>query len=434
MQIDNVGLQGYEKAIVELTPQRQMDIELLKSELSGQNATMLFEHNLNISFANPKTKRLLGVMNTLEEMFSWYGEFSLGDPVTDSRFEIKRNKPYRYNLTLNSGTNTNTSLNPEMVFKRNNEKLWHVYVDSSKKFHIENNNTGNGVGIEIDYTEGFQITGIVGWTYNKTAQWFSGSLNANTFFVSVNKTNTGTGLTIDKSANSIAFKIGANEALKISATEIATKIGASDAFKINSSGISVKIGANEALKISGTEVLAKIGANDALKVNGTTFLARIGTNDAFKITGTEILAKIGTNEALKIDSSSILMKSGTSEIFKVNSTGVEVESTKEIKYKGQNLDERYYTRTQVLNLINKAAAAIISVLTDSTVPNRAPAATDTYGKMKLKKKTNTWPVGMGSSSTEYDYIEIATAIKAIVDGDAGTTTANINVGKANITT
>jgi hypothetical protein len=383
MQIDNVGLQGYEKAIVELTPQRQMDIELLKSELSGQNATMLFEHNLNISFANPKTKRLLGVMNTLEEMFSWYGEFSLGDPVTDSRFEIKRNKPYRYNLTLNSGTNTNTSLNPEMVFKRNNEKLWHVYVDSSKKFHIENNNTGNGVGIEIDYAEGFQITGILGWTYNKSAQWFSGSLNANTFFVSANKTNTGTGLTIDKSANSIAFKIG---------------------------------------------------TNDILKIDGTEILAKIGINDAFKITGTEILAKIGTNEALKIDDSSILMKSGTSEIFKVNSTGVEVESTKEIKYKGQNLDERYYTKTQVLNLINKAAAAIISVLTDSTVPNRAPAATDIYGKMKLKKKTNTWPVGMGSSSTEYDYIEIATAIKAIVDSDADTTTANINVGKVNITT
>jgi uncharacterized repeat protein (TIGR02543 family) len=282
LNVKDYTVYNFEKANIVATGEKLDKINAGK-EKNLRNA-MVIEHESNIIIANVMTERLLGHINTLDEAFSWYGIFSLGDPVLNSMFEIKRELEDRYNLTLNSVQ----TLNPEIVFERNNDKLWHVYIDPDKTFHIKTDTTD--IGIEIDFIDGFKLSNIVPWEFNKIKEWYLGSPDANIFFINSNKTNNGIGISINKSTKE----------LTLTSSKLILKSETAEIMNVSSTGAT----------ITGGSLIVKNGSTDAFKADST----------GATITG-----------------GNLIVKNGSTNIFSVNQTSLTLSNTAEINYKGKTL-------------------------------------------------------------------------------------------------
>jgi len=114
------------------------ELQKIKTNYKSKTNAMIFEHENDIAFTNPVSKRLIGHIDTINEAFIWYGSFSLGSIVEDSYFEIKR-VDSKFNLTLNATTNKN----PELVFKYENLPIWFINVISNN-LNLKNID-GNGI-------------------------------------------------------------------------------------------------------------------------------------------------------------------------------------------------------------------------------------------------------------------------------------------------
>jgi hypothetical protein len=138
---------------------RYQELTNIKNDYVDNTNAMVFEHENAIVFANPVSKRLLGVMDTVNESFGWYGSFSLGSVVDDSYFEIKRTQNVKRNFTLNA----DTDYKPEIGFKYEDVLVWSVRVEDNN-FHIKNE---SGYGVEVlNDEDAVKFTGEI--IYNDT--------------------------------------------------------------------------------------------------------------------------------------------------------------------------------------------------------------------------------------------------------------------------
>jgi len=133
------------------------ELKKIKAAYVSKTNAMILEHENTIAFSNPVSKRLLGQIDTINEVFVWYGSFSLGSVVDDSYFEIKR-VDSKYNLTLNAATNKN----PEIGFKYEDVMMWVINV-STNNLHLKDM---SGHGIELKNNNSVLFTGEI--IYNNT--------------------------------------------------------------------------------------------------------------------------------------------------------------------------------------------------------------------------------------------------------------------------
>ncbi len=147
---------------------RYIELEDIKTNYADNTNAMILEHENAIAFANPVSKRIMGLVDTVNEAFVWYGAFSLGDVVDDSSFEIKRTD-VKYNLTINAETDKI----PEIGFKYENTILWSLNI-TTNNFQIKNT---AGYGIELLNDEDavrftgeiyYQDTALLEYFYTRT--------------------------------------------------------------------------------------------------------------------------------------------------------------------------------------------------------------------------------------------------------------------------
>lgn len=140
----------------------------LEDENGNPKSAMGLEHSSAIAFINPDTNRLIGVIDTVKETFTWDGGFSFGEVAEDSLFEVKISNDEKMNFTLNAEPN----INPILGVKRDNTLVWKFEAKDGELFIGDTNDKGFKVidGGDVEFTGEIIYNGspIVSYFYKQS--------------------------------------------------------------------------------------------------------------------------------------------------------------------------------------------------------------------------------------------------------------------------